>query len=360
MRVLPKFKINKKEENLIVCKISSKEEINYSDLAKLTDDISEHFINFKCIEKKKNKKFVYDRLKYDTLNDYLSCYSHSQSSFYEILFQICHVLRYCEDNGFSLKKLITDINNVYIDVMAKKVKFLYYPINCNESDDNLKELLAQISSNTNFTNENNAYEIKFKKYVEQCNCFSLIGFENFVDSIKPEENEDNNRKKVRITGGNSDFAYDPFSEFIPKTETKPPKENVCLQCGITIAENETYCEQCKSKKKRQTKIINKKSTSRNSILIRTGNNNEEIILNKKVFTLGRSENSDYTVDNEAVSFFHAEIHMIDKDYYIVDKKSSNGTYINDEEIPFETKVLLKDNYKVELADEIFIFKGLNE
>lgn len=58
-------------------------------------------------------------------------------------------------------------------------------------------------------------------------------------------------------------------------------------------------------------------------------------LDKELTTIGRSENSDLPVDNPGVSRIHCQIKFIKKTntYLIHDNGSSNGTFVNGEQIP---------------------------
>lgn len=59
------------------------------------------------------------------------------------------------------------------------------------------------------------------------------------------------------------------------------------------------------------------------------NTNKIIEINKPIFRIGREEsNVDYTIDNTMVSRVHCDIIAKDGAYYIVDKNSTNSTYMN--------------------------------
>lgn len=57
--------------------------------------------------------------------------------------------------------------------------------------------------------------------------------------------------------------------------------------------------------------------------------NEVIKIDKPIFQIGREENSaDYAIDNTMVSRTHCTILTKDGGYYVVDKNSTNRTYID--------------------------------
>ena len=85
-------------------------------------------------------------------------------------------------------------------------------------------------------------------------------------------------------------------------------------------------------------------------LIRTG---EKIPVTKPSFTLGVKENiTDYTIKgNPAVSRLHATIGWDGEHYYISDRGSANGTYVNGDTVGKNQRHILKDGDSILLANE---------
>ena len=91
-------------------------------------------------------------------------------------------------------------------------------------------------------------------------------------------------------------------------------------------------------------------------LLRT-KTNEKIYLDKDEFTIGKSATkADYTIsDNTAVSRIHCIITKRNGVSYIRDNNSTNGTFINNEELISGNERFLTNHAHVILADEEFIF-----
>ncbi len=87
-------------------------------------------------------------------------------------------------------------------------------------------------------------------------------------------------------------------------------------------------------------------------------NNERIYINKDMFRIGREENyADYCIrDNTAVSGSHANIITRNGMYFLMDTNSSNGTYLNGQQIQINTEVMLEHGMKVTFADEAYEFR----
>ncbi|RLB42411.1 MAG: FHA domain-containing protein [Deltaproteobacteria bacterium] len=69
---------------------------------------------------------------------------------------------------------------------------------------------------------------------------------------------------------------------------------------------------------------------------------QEFPLNKGSVTIGRNEENDITIENLAVSGFHARVDKTGRDYILTDLQSTNGTFVNDKKI-FSHKLSHGDN-----------------
>ena len=86
-------------------------------------------------------------------------------------------------------------------------------------------------------------------------------------------------------------------------------------------------------------------------------NGERILIEKPMFKIGTSrESCDMVItDNRYISRNHAYIITKDGRYFIIDRNSTNKTYVNGKEIPAETEAELFHNTQVRLANEDTIF-----
>lgn len=88
------------------------------------------------------------------------------------------------------------------------------------------------------------------------------------------------------------------------------------------------------------------------------NNTGEIFqINKERSVIGKSETrADIVIrDNKTVSRAHCIISVEDREYYLEDNNSLNGTYLEDEKLQPDEKVRIQDGSRVRLSDEEFIF-----
>lgn len=88
------------------------------------------------------------------------------------------------------------------------------------------------------------------------------------------------------------------------------------------------------------------------------NNTGEIFqINKERSVIGKSETrADIVIrDNKTVSRAHCIISVEDREYYLEDNNSLNGTYLEDKKLQSDEKVRIQDGSRVRLSDEEFIF-----
>lgn len=75
----------------------------------------------------------------------------------------------------------------------------------------------------------------------------------------------------------------------------------------------------------------------------------------RIFSIGRSSNNDIVLSDHAVSSRHCEVLSLGGNFFIVDKKSRNGTWLNGREI--ERAQLLSGD-KIGVGDTTFVFAPL--
>nr|WP_243270452.1 FHA domain-containing protein [Clostridium paraputrificum] len=87
------------------------------------------------------------------------------------------------------------------------------------------------------------------------------------------------------------------------------------------------------------------------------NKNEKITINKDEYIIGRlKQKVDYPIQNGTVGKIHAKINYIEKEFYITDLESKNGTYLNGERLNSLEKYKLKDGDNVTFSNAPYIFK----
>lgn len=87
---------------------------------------------------------------------------------------------------------------------------------------------------------------------------------------------------------------------------------------------------------------------------------ESYILDRNLL-IGRSKDSDIVIRDPYISGKHVQITMHEGRYFLMDMGSTNGTFINGEQLVKNTEVCLKDGDKVHMGQLDFLFvNGSNE
>lgn len=87
-------------------------------------------------------------------------------------------------------------------------------------------------------------------------------------------------------------------------------------------------------------------------------NNEEIIINKQVFCIGKADQGvDYKITgNKSISRRHAYITTINGVNYLRDNNSTNHTYINGKQVYSNIDVVIPDKSIIKFSNEEFLFR----
>lgn len=83
---------------------------------------------------------------------------------------------------------------------------------------------------------------------------------------------------------------------------------------------------------------------------------EYIQINKVPFSIGRSPQADLTIDDKTINEFHSLIIEREHKYYVVDRDSLNGVYVNGNKVEKEQEIVFDD--VIEFCDAEFSFVPL--
>lgn len=140
------------------------------------------------------------------------------------------------------------------------------------------------------------------------------------------------------------YMADKEQEWIPGMALEDEEEKTMILDASVLQEKETK-NQSDFRKRKYRAILKR---------LRTG---ELIVIDKMEVSLGKSSDNDVVIaDNRAISKRHAFIVWEDEQYYIVDRGSANGTFINGMEVLKEERTELANGDAILLADEKFLFK----
>ncbi|MDE6578993.1 MAG: FHA domain-containing protein [Ruminiclostridium sp.] len=125
----------------------------------------------------------------------------------------------------------------------------------------------------------------------------------------------------------------------PANTVKDPKK------GYTDESNGTVTAGCENGERKLVPVLTRTK------------NGEKTVIEKPMFKIGTSrESCDMVIaDNRYISRIHAYIVTRNGRYFIIDRNSTNKTYVNGKAISAETEAELSDNTQVRLANEDMVF-----
>lgn len=105
----------------------------------------------------------------------------------------------------------------------------------------------------------------------------------------------------------------------------------------------------------ETSVLGMGQNSATLVRSKTG---ENIAIRKATFAIGKERNRvDYCItNNNSISRQHANIVCKGGSYFLVDLNSTNGTYVNGQQVAPNQEVRLNPNDKIKFADEEFTFR----
>lgn len=326
-------------------------------------------------QKKFSFKLTYDISGFLTLQNYLEA-PLNKATFAQLLSSILKTLQSMQTQHFSQGCLLMDFDKVLVIPSTQEICFAYVPIQGYESGGVLREFLLNIIQFGSFDpGENNGY---IKEYIRILNSginFSVFELEQFLDRLGDKKSAEAERVcprcNNRVTLG---------SRFC----------NIC-GCNLTgekrigadvydpwDSDGYTHDDERDSKKESgntrdigdETRVLVEEVDAGGTTVLGSGSlyqptfpylirkkNEEKIVIEKPVFRLGKEKQyCDYFIsDNTTVSRSHADIITRGDRYFILDQKSTNGTFIDGRSIPYKQEVELFSGTEIRLSNEEFTF-----
>lgn len=269
----------------------------YNTLYQIVKKGNDTFVE--CYKLKQNGriKFIYD------INEYRPykalSFNLSLDQFVRLLGNFVASLKRIEENGFvQIETLDIDLEKIYVNIEEFTVRFVCVPLNVNSVWDTKEEfhniavtLVGKMIYNSEFMGN----EMLFNLF-DDCNN-NRISFEELYSRM-------------------SDGSY-----------------------GIRFITND---------------MVHRTGEQRNYLRLHSLFNGYDIEINKSKFVIGKNSEDVDLSGYSMLSRIHCEIINSDGNYYIIDKSSTNGTYVNNSRIPSEKMIPIKSGDSILLADLEYI------
>ncbi len=169
----------------------------------------------------------------------------------------------------------------------------------------------------------------------------LTVFNQYYDLIKmiKQKNNENIKSEKNNDKNNDQLLIKKESEFFYNSDET---------CFNVIDSNKTELKNNK---------INEEIEFEAYLLIKDEGSEEKIIIDKKNFIVGREkENSDYYISDKRISKMHFAIIKYEKEFFIKDLNSTNGTYLNGNLIEKNKLAKISNDDVINISDNEYIFK----
>ena len=336
----------------------------------------------------------------------------TKKMFLDFVHEIAQLIKNCEKNMINANNLDLQSDKIFIDPQTKSVKCIFWPVVNNQLGVPPHIFLNQLPYELNFyPNEDNAYLETYKAFFSGMNPFSVNSFDRMVlklsgksgvgyyttpsealsGALKGSGRMESREPEIKNRSG---IEYDPFGNSFGQTGANHAQQEaghqfdnhvVCRSCGAKNRANSKFCMQCGTKFVQEAPQWQERSGSGKTggcdtmalgedtggttvvgydvpeqpiypILhrIRT---EEKRRVDKPVFRIGTEQSyCDFFIcDNTFISRSHADIVTRSGRYYIVDRNSTNRTFIDGKVIPAEREIEIFAGTKIRLANEDFIF-----
>lgn len=318
-----------------------------------------------------------------------------KEQFLDFACQIARLIKGCEKNMMSANNLDLQNDRIFFDPFSGKVQCIYWPVVNNQSERLPGEYLKRLPSMFYLDpNEDCKYLQTYASFFYGIEPFSVNNFEKMILTLQGKGSEHGDSDSgagnyKNVEKKSESIEYDPFSSYV-EPEPEPKQEQIgeedkdhviCPLCGTVNKKGKSFCEDCggvlDGSKVSSAPTINYSSAKAVDADPAGILNSEVIVPELKVkeakLTMVRTgavfsfvgpsvllgkDSSRCTVciwDNSFVSRVHAEIFEDNGRFFIVDRRSTNSTYVENQQIYPDTPVELFDGTRFSLSSEEFVF-----
>ncbi len=341
----------KRKETYVEIKLTSGQVLNNREYEILREGRYDYLL----VPEAGKKSIKYNVNEYISLEEYFTSVT-SKDRFLSVIQYILTGISESVNLMFEIKQFVFDKKYIFVNRQDKSVRFVYVPIINKDNEYELKAFFRDLAFSTVF-NQMDFSLYDFHNFINGLRGNTKNGAEFLNEKLTISDRNSKNPEKIKCTG-----IYTPnFSAEDTTTVAHPSKllsgrnqsEDICVKPktggttmlgldennGGTTILSEAEMRMC------YPKIIR----------IKTG---EEADIYKDDFVIGQAEgNADFCIsDNSAISREHVHIIKDGNKYYLIDYKSTNGTFIQNRKIEKNKYAELTDGIVFRLANEEFRFK----
>ncbi len=297
------MKVVYQNETFLQAGLKKKEQISEEQLGFVNKNTDKGFLSVSWEKTAARNLLKYKVSGMTALSEYVK-QSMPQEKYFELIRQIQKVMEFASDNKLDYDHLVlTDPKNVYYDIEKKKVCVAFLPLMSREHKcSNVVKFLAKLHKYANITVTDEAVMNKYTFFLK--------------DYLKT--------KKSSVLTHN--HLYNLLHDVL-EVSMGTPSQILAEELAAAPADSSmTASVQDNS----DHTIVVSKSRKNDCAAFLKDENNREFPIYHFPFTIGRKADNDLALtDKGTVSKLHAVITYENGTFYIEDKDSSNGTFLND-------------------------------
>ncbi|KAA0549169.1 FHA domain-containing protein [Bacillus sp. BGMRC 2118] len=318
-----------------------------------------------------------------------------------------------EEKGLNSENILLDMNYIFIDHFSNRLVFLYVPLKQHNVFEkvSMKEFIQDLLGRTRFDeNDDTVFFIRLHNAIASRGEIDIRGLQEILANVTlPTEQTKNNRHIVEETrkespasfyrpGEKSDESVSQgnlgilTSEYSSKKVDKRSSQKLEIEEEVQykritrtdmgdsistlggtsisisptgVASIQTEVHEDEGTTVLGETIVEEEETTALGIgrqpmttpYIVVVSNNKKVYVTKNRFTIGRDPNQvDFTSENKTVGRVHAELETVSGEYFLIDNKSTNGSFINGNRISPHEKMKLRHEDQFKLGNEEFVFR----
>lgn len=246
-----------------------------------------------------------------------------------------------QKNSENFGNILLDKKHIFLDHFSNRLVFMYLPVKDNVFEKvSMSEFFKELIASTSYDeNDDLQFFVKLHNYLA---CTTELQLQEFKEKLIEFSGRSGNKKEA-VTEPNTNF-YSPG--FITRALALADE-------GTTVLG--TFTERDDQEEGTTALGVDNGMLPKPFLLEEaTG---EKIVVTKEVFKLGRDpEQADYASNNKVVGRIHAELITFDGEYFLIDKHSRNGSYLNGVKLSPNEKIKIKHEDRIKLANQEFVFK----
>lgn len=281
-----------------------------------------------------------------SLEKYLKNRILEEAEFWRIVLQIAEIVERVEKNGLYQDNLLLDCSAIFVNEATKELYFIYRPLISSHVSSNAAALIGDITHMEikKCAGVQRNYLMQFQFFLNQDGGYRLEQMKNYCIQASSE---------LFKTAALPEDEKTEIMTSVMSGHISDTGQSLNKDATVYLGENDTVVL---GEPEEGTAVL---ASQKNLVLIRSSNGVRTGVsqtgAQPEIFHLGKDPGNDYCITgNQAVSREHAVILVREQEYYLSDKNSTNGTFVNGRRLEKNEEVPLQDKDEILLANEVFM------